>query len=73
MILEIPGDAEAATPDDGPIGKRRVRVSRLDLEPSPDGQHVVGQMETEVGEPGDRAQSCMAKDERSPRVGHGRS
>jgi hypothetical protein len=61
--LEMATDRESAGPRERPVGQGRLHVVRLDLDGTPERQDLVGQVETDALEPGDRLEVGMAKDE----------
>jgi hypothetical protein len=65
VVRQVARDREAAGPGEGPIRQRRVRVAGLELDRVPQRQHLIGQVQPDVLEPGDRPQVGLAQDERS--------
>ena len=65
MLLEVPRERLPAAPRERPVGQGRLRIAGLDLERVPDLQHVVGEMDRDARETGDRPKRGVAQDERA--------
>jgi hypothetical protein len=67
MLLQVPPDREPADPGKRPVRQRGIRVPRLELDTVPERQDLVGEVEANPLEPGDRSEARMAEHEGAAR------
>lgn len=65
MSDEVVSDRKAATPGEGPVGERRIRVARLELEGSPEREDLIRQVEPDRPETRDGTQAGLSGDKGS--------
>ena len=63
MVAEVACDGQPARPGERPVGQGGVRVATLDLDGAPERQHVIGQVQADPVEPGNRSKPGLPQDE----------
>ena len=71
MLAEVPAYGQTAGPREGPVGKGRVGIVRLELDGTPERQHFVREVESDFRETRHRTEAGVPQDEGAGRVGHG--
>ena len=63
MGLKVLPHREATCPGKRPVGERRLWVACLDLDGTPEREHLVREMQSDCVETGDRLEPGVAQDE----------
>ena len=63
MVAQVARDRQATAPGERPVRQGGVRVARLHLDGVPERQDLIGQVQPDLLDVGERPKACLAKDE----------